>query len=143
MQPAGLKLNLHIYGISHHTDQEGVRRAHVDNELNVGFGLGYEFYEDARGVAFFEGGFYKDSGRNWAKVVGPGYQFKIGDSLRLGAALALIQSQTYNKGSAFIAPIPMLTYDLGPVKLNLVYAPKFQGNAFAVFGLYFSIPIGR
>jgi hypothetical protein len=121
-----------------------VRRARLDNELNLGLGLNYELHSDALGVAFFEGGFYEDSGRNWAKVAGPGYQFKLGKEWRAGAALLLIHSQTYNSGRAFVAPIPLLTYDLGAVKLNAIYVPRFRPyNEFAVFGFYFSAPLGR
>ena len=137
-----LNLNVHVYGLSHHTDREGIRRRGVDNEVNLGLGLSYEFHNDDDGVAFFEAGFYEDSGRNWAKLVGPGYQFKLGDRWRLGAALLLIDSRTYNFGRVFIAPIPLLTYDLGIVKLNAIYAPRFQQyNNFAVFGFYLSIPL--
>jgi hypothetical protein len=131
---------VHVYGFSYHPDREGSRRKHVNNELNIGLGLNYELRNDDQGVAFFEAGFYEDSGRNWAKLAGPGYQVKLGERWRLGAALLAIQSRTYNSGRAFIAPIPLLTYDLGRVKLNAIYAPKFQQNEFAVFGFYFSIP---
>ncbi|HLX79217.1 MAG TPA: hypothetical protein VKS43_01405 [Burkholderiales bacterium] len=137
------RLDLEVFGLSHHTDQAGVRRAHLNNELNYGLGLSYEFHNDERGVAFVAAGFYKDSGRNWAKLAGPGYQFKLWDRWRLGATLAVIQSRTYNDGRTFVAPIPMLTYDLGIVKLNAVYAPKFQQNQFAVFGFYLSVPLGK
>ena len=134
---------MHLYGFSYHTDREGSRRKHVNNELNIGLGLNHEFRNDDRGVAFFEAGLYRDSGLNWAKLAGPGYQVKLGERWRLGAALLLIQSPTYNRGRAFVAPIPLLTYDLGAVKLNAIYAPKFQQNEFAVFGLYFTIPFRK
>jgi len=111
--------------------------------VNAGLGLGYNFHNDDQGVAFFDAGFFKDSGRNWAKFAGPGYQFKLSDHWRLGATLTLLQSQTYNRGRAFIAPIPLLTYDLGALKLNAVYVPRFQQVEFAVFVLYFSIPLGK
>jgi hypothetical protein len=110
--------------------------------MNVGLGLDYEFHNDARGVVNFQTAVFKDSGRNWAKIAGAGYQFKLGDRWRLGADLLAIQSQTYNNGHGFIAPIPRVTYDFGPVKLNLVYVPRYQDyNRFAVFGLYVSAPL--
>lgn len=138
---ARLKFNIMIYGMSYHTDRQGVRRENVDNELNVGLGLNYEFHEDAQGVGFVEAGFYRDSGRNWAKLAGPGYQFKVGKRLRLGAVLVGVQSPTYLNGKFFIAPLPMASYDTGPVKLNLIYIPRYRDyNPFAVFGLTFSIP---
>jgi hypothetical protein len=139
-----LSLNVHIYGFSYHPDRQGVRRNRVGNEAHLGFGLNYEFHEDARGVGFVEGGFYRDSGRNVAKLAGVGYQFKLGDNWRLGGALVGIHSPTYNHGRFFVAPLPMVSYDLGPVTLNAIYAPRFKEyNRFAVFGFYFSIPFGR
>lgn len=118
-----------------------MRRSRLDKEVNLGLGLSYTFHDDERGAAFFTAGIYQDSGRNWAKLAGPGYQFKLGDRWRLGVALPVMHSRTYNNSRVFVAPIPLLTYDLGVVKLNAVYAPRFQQyNNFAVFGVYFSIP---
>lgn len=136
------KLNLHVFGLSYHPDRKGTRDSHLDNELNAGLGLNYEFHNNAQGVANVEAGFFKDSGRNWAKFAGLGYQFKFGDRWRLGADLLAIHSPTYNRDRGFVAPIPRLTYDFGPVKLNAVYIPKFREiNQFAVFGFYFTVPI--
>jgi len=119
-----------------------VRRSGLDNEVNLGLGLNYAFHEDARGIGFVEAGFYRDSGRHLATLAGAGYQIKLGERWRLGGALAAIHSQTYNRGRAFIAPLPILTYDLGRVKLNATYVPRFGDyNQFAVFGFYFTIPL--
>jgi hypothetical protein len=121
-----------------------VRRNRLDNELNVGLGLNYAFHDDARGVAFVEAGFYRDSGSRQAKLAGVGYQYKLGERWRLGGALVGVQSATYNRGSFFIAPLPILTYDLGPVTLNAIYVPRYgEYNQFAVFGFYFSIPFRK
>ena len=116
----------------------------MDNQVNLGFGLNYEFHEDERGVAFVEGGFYRDSGRNVAKLAGAGYQFKLGENWRLGGALIGVQSPTYNHGRFFVAPLPIVTYDFGPVKLNAMYVPRYRDyNQFAVYGFYFSLPFGH
>ena len=140
----GLNLNLHIYGFSYHTDRNGVEKKGLDNELNLGLGLNYTLHEDERGIQFVEAGFYKDSGSNWAKIAGMGYQYKVGKRWRLGGALLGVQSETYNNGSFFVAPIPIVTYDLGPVQLNAIYVPRYGSyNDFAVFGFYFSLPLGR
>jgi hypothetical protein len=121
-----------------------VHRAGLDNEFNPGLGLKYAVNDGERGVGFVEAGFYRDSGTNVAKLAGMGYQFKLGERWRLGGALVALQSQTYNHGGAFIAPLPMLSYDLGPVAFNAVYVPKYRDyNEFAVFGFYFSIPLNR
>jgi hypothetical protein len=121
-----------------------MRRRGLDNELNVGLGLNYTVQEDARGIAFAEAGFYRDSGSHTAKIAGMGYQFKLGKRWLLGGALLGVQSPTYNKGTAFIAPLPILTFDLGRTKLNAVYVPRYGSyNEFALFGLYFGVPLGR
>ncbi|MEK7816126.1 MAG: hypothetical protein AAB294_04815 [Pseudomonadota bacterium] len=146
VRPADPRLNLDllVFGFSYHPDREGVRRNRLDNELNLGLGFNHAFHEDARGVGFVEAGFYKDSGRNWAKLAGAGYQFKLGERWRLGGALVGVYSPTYNHGRFFIAPHPIATYDLGAVKLNAIYIPRTQKkNNFAVFGFYFSIPFGK
>ena len=103
--------------------------------------MGYTFHEDERGAGFVEAGFYRDSGSHVAKLAGAGYQFKLGERWRLGGALAGIDSPTYNHGRFFVAPLPMATYDLGVVKLNAIYVPRYQQNRFAALGLYFSIPL--
>ena len=73
-----------------------------------------------------------------------GYQFKFGEHWRIGGALAGINSQTYNNGVTFIGMIPVITYDLGRIKLNAVYFPKFgHFNEVDAFGFYISIPLGR
>ena len=60
------------------------------------------------------------------------------------AALLLFDSRTYNHGRPFIAPIPIVSYDLGPARLNAVYAPRVTDlNDFAVFGFYLSVPLPR
>jgi hypothetical protein len=139
-----LRLNLHVFGLSYHPDREGTRTSHLDNEVNAGLGLNYQYHNDARGVASIEAGFYKDSGSNWAKFAGTGYQFKLGKSWLLGADLLAVQSPTYNKGDAFIAPIPRLTYDFGPVKVNAIYIPKIDPvNLYAVFAIYLTVPLGH
>jgi len=142
-----LKLNLHIFGLSYHLDRSGSRTSHLDNELNYGLGLNHQFYEDDRGIAVVEAGFFKDSGSNWAKFAGAGYQFKLGDRWRSGADLLAIHSETYNKGHPFIAPVPRLTYDIGKpgaVMLNVVYIPKIPDiNLFAVLAFYVTIQLGN
>ena len=133
-----------MYGLSYHPDREGARNAGLDNEFNPGLGLNYTAHEDSRGVAFVEAGFYQDSGNHLATIAGIGYQYKLGRRWRLGGGLMAINSETYNHGNAFLAPIPLLTYDFGAVKLNALYVPKYGDyNRFAVFGLYLSIPLTR
>jgi hypothetical protein len=135
---------LDVYGLSYHPDREGVHREHLDNEVNEGLGLKYGFHDDALGVGFVQAGAYRDSGSNWAKIAGPGYQLKLGDHWRAGGLLLYFDSPTYNHGRPFVAPIPIFTYDFGALQLNAVYAPRVPDyNQFAVFGFYLSIPFAR
>jgi hypothetical protein len=121
-----------------------VHREHLDNEFNPGLGLHYELTGDAQGASFAQAGAYQDSGRHWAKFAALGYQFKYRERWRLGAALALFDSRTYNRGAAFIAMIPLISYDFGPFKLNAVYLPKIAPyNEVAAFGFYIGVPLGR
>jgi hypothetical protein len=121
-----------------------VRNAGLDNEFNPGLGLKYSVDDGTRGVGFVEAGFYRDSGSNTAKLAGVGYQFKLGERWRLGGALVALHSETYNHGDPFIAPLPILSYDMGVLALNAIYVPAYRAfNEFAVFGFYFSVPLGR
>lgn len=137
------KLSLNIFGLSYHPDRAGIRASRLDNEVNPGLGLSYEMHEDQQGVTSLEGGFFKDSGRNWAKFAGLGYQYKVGRNWRLGADLLAMQSATYNHTRSFLAPVPRISYDFGPVRANAIYVPRFGSySRYATFGLYFTIPIG-
>jgi hypothetical protein len=137
-------LDLNVYGFSYHPDRETVHRLNLDNEVNPGLGLHYEFSDTERGTTFAEIGAYQDSGSNLAKFAGLGYQFKFAKRWRIGGALAVVHSQTYNEGVTFLAMIPLITYDMGRVKLNAIYLPKLgHYNEVAAFGFYISIPFGK
>jgi hypothetical protein len=139
-----LDLNLHVYAFSYHSDRHGAREKGLDNQFNPGLGLNYTVSESERGVHFVEAGLYRDSGSRLAKIAGMGYQFKLGKRWRLGGALLGVQSDTYNGGTPFIAPLPIATYDLGRVKLNVAFAPHYgAANPFAAFGFYVSVPLAR
>lgn len=133
---------INIYGVAYHPDRDTVHRLDLDNEFNPGLGVHYELIAGRRGTGFAEAGAYYDSGSHWAKFAALGYQFKLGRRLRIGGALALMHSRTYNDGATFVGMIPLVTYDLGPVKLNAVYFPKFgRFNEVDAFGFYVSIPL--
>lgn len=137
-------LDLNVYGLAYHPDRETAHRLDLDNEFNPGIGLHYELDRDTLGTSFVQIGIYKDSGSNWAKFAALGYQFKLGNYWRLGGALAAVHSETYNQGVTFLAMIPLLTLDLGRIKLNAVYFPKFgHYNQVEAFGFYIGIPFGK
>ena len=101
-------------------------------------------YSTRRDARFFPGAPICDSGSNLAKLAGLGYQYKLGARWRFGGAVALLQSRTYNKGDAFLAPFPILTYDLGGVTFNAMYVPRYGDyNHFAVFGFYLGVPLSK
>jgi hypothetical protein len=100
--------------------------------------------DNERGTTFAEVGAFQDSGRNWAKFAAPGYQFRVGSQWKMGAALAVMNSRTYDGGTTFVAMIPLVTYDLGRIKLNATYLPRVAGySGVAAFAFYLSIPIVR
>jgi hypothetical protein len=70
--------------------------------------------------------------------------FKFGKRWRIGGAFAVVHSRTYNDGVTFVAMMPLITYDLGRVKLNATYLPKLgHYNEVDAFGFYISIPFGQ
>jgi hypothetical protein len=138
------RLDLNVYGFAYHPDRETVHRRHLDNEVNPGLALHYELVNDPRGITFAEAGAFQDSGRNLAKFASLGYQFKFGERWRIGGALAAVNSRTYNHGVSAVSMVPLITYDMGPIKLNAAYLPKIgHYNEVAAFGFYLSIPLGR
>jgi len=137
-------LDLNVYGLSYHADREAADRLHLDNEVNPGLGLHYEFSNAERGIAFAEVATFYDSGSNWAKLAALGYQFKFGKRWKIGGGLAVMKSRTYNDGEAFICAAPLITYDIGHIKLNAVYFPKYEPyNEVNTFGFYISIPLRK
>jgi len=61
-----------------------------------------------------------------------------------GSATSNATARTYNEGVTFLAMIPLITYDVGRVKLNAIYLPKLgHYNEVAAFGFYISIPFGQ
>ena len=137
-------LDINVYGLSYHPDRETVHREGLDNQVNPGLAVHYQFKESDLGVSWVEAGAYYDSGSNWAKFLGLGYQFKLGERWLVGGAVAAMHSDTYNHGVGFVGMFPLVTYDLGPVKLNAVYFPKVANyNEVAAFGFYVSLPVGK
>jgi hypothetical protein len=135
-------IDLNLYGLAYHPDRTGAYRRRLDNRVNPGLAVHYELANNPRRITFAEAGTYEDSGRNWAKFAALGYQFKLGESWRIGGALAVIGSHTYNHGRPFLSAAPLVTYDVGRIKLNAVYFPKVgHYNQVAAFGFYLGIPL--
>ena len=116
---------VNVYGLSRHFDRAKARELHVDNELNPGLGLRYRVPQGERLDWIFDTGFYRDSGRNRAFFAG---------------ALTFFKSDTYNRGRAGIAPLPVAVWDTRAVSFNLVFFPKVpQTNSIATFGFWLTL----
>jgi hypothetical protein len=122
----GGQLGVNVYGLSYHFDRDKAKQLGLDNEFNPGLGLRYRRLLDTGWEGFLDVGAYRDSGRNTTVYAGAGALYRATERLRLGAALALFHSDTYNRGDPFIAPVPILAYDFDRVTFNLVYLPKIR-----------------
>jgi hypothetical protein len=131
---------INIYGLSYHFDRDRAHALDVDNEFNPGVGARYKFAQ-WQSVSFHaEAGIFYDSGRNWAKVVGAIALWEVLPRFHIGGALGLFHSDTYNNGDVFVAPLPLLAYDIGPATLNLTYFPKLSNfNDVATLGFWVTL----
>jgi hypothetical protein len=133
------QLGVNVYGFSYHLERERARKAGFDNEMNPGLGLRYRVPR-AQFDWFADGGAYRDSKRNTATYAGGGALWKPSERLRLGGALAVVHSDTYNQGDPFIAPLPLVAYEWRRVTLNLVYFPKLGGiNDISTLGFWVTL----
>jgi hypothetical protein len=138
------EFGLNLYGLSYHGDRERAHRRGVDNEVNPGLGLRYRTPINERWDAFFDAGAYRDSGRNTAVLAGAGAYWKATARLRLGGGLAAFDSDTYNRGKAFIVPLPMIGYEFRSVTFNVVYLPRVgRVNDVAALGLWLTYYPGK
>jgi hypothetical protein len=133
-------LGLNVFGLSFHTDRDAGY-----NEVNPGVGLRYVFWQPApRWEVFGDTSIYYDSERNWAKYVAVGAYYRIGGSWSAGAALAYGQSQSYNQGRPFFAPLPGLAFEYRGVTLNTVLLPSEQSDSkIAGAAFFLTIPLAR
>jgi Antimicrobial peptide resistance and lipid A acylation protein PagP len=118
-------LGINVYGLSYHFEREEAERRGQDNEVNPGLGLRYRAPGE-KFDAFVDAAAYRDSARNTALYAGVGFFWKPTQGLRLGGAVALFHSDTYNDGDPFIAPVPLAGYEWRRVTLNVVYIPKID-----------------
>ena len=117
---------VNLYGASYHFERSRAKSLGLDNEVNPGLGIRYRAPISERADWFFDAGLYRDSGRNTALIAGPGAFWKATDGLRLGGALAFFNSDSYNGGRAFVAPVPVAAYDWRRVTLNVTYFPRIS-----------------
>jgi hypothetical protein len=134
-------LGVNFYGLSYHFDRERARQLDVDNEVNPGLGVRWRVPHSERLQWILDAGAYRDSGRNTARLAGAGALWKVSEGWRLGAALALLNSDTYNEGKTFVAPFPVAAYEFRSATLNFVYLPKVSEeiNEIATLGFWVTI----
>ena len=130
-------LGINVYGLSYHLDRDRAREIGVDNEVNPGLGVRYRVPHSEKLQWILDAGAYRDSGRNTALLAGAGALWKVSEGWRLGAALAVLDSDTYNEGKTFVAPLPLATYEFRSMALNFVYLPKVSDlNEVATLGFW-------
>jgi len=137
-------LELNVYGLSHHWDRTEAHRLHTDHEVNPGLGLRYGFAaHDWCETPFAETGIYRDSGANTSYYAGLGCKgLRLSKNVRLGLGISLMQSDTYNQGRPFVAPVPILTWRIAPVTLNFIQYPEIRSlGIINTTGLYVSFPL--
>jgi len=120
---ANADVGLNLYGLSWHLDADKAEEKGVDNWFNPGLGVRYRVPGE-RFDYFFDVGAYRDSGRNTALLAGGAAHWRATQSARLGLALVVLNSKTYNDGNTFLAPLPIAAWDFGPAQLNVAYMPK-------------------
>ncbi len=118
------EFGVNVYGLSHHFERGRAKELGLDNELNPGIGARYRAALNERADWFFDVGLYRDSGRNHTLGGGPGVLWKAAGGIRVGGALAFFRTQSYNRGRAFITPVPLVAYEWRAVTLNVAYFPK-------------------
>lgn len=118
-------VGLNIYGLSWHIDGDKARAEGVDNWLNPGLGVRYRVPGE-RFDYFFDAGVYRDSGRNTAVLAGGAAHWRATQSARLGLALVILNSKTYNNGNTFIAPLPVAAWEFNSATFNVVWMPKLR-----------------
>jgi hypothetical protein len=137
-------VGVNVYGLSYHVDRDRARELDVDNGLNPGLGVRYNFAKWERWTFLAEAGAYHDSGRNTAVYGGAAALWQAVGGLHVGAALVAMNSDTYNRGKTFLAPLPVIGYDFGPAMVNLTYFPKVSNyNEVGTLGLWFTLWPGR
>ena len=118
-------VGLNLYGLSWHLDGDKARAEGFDNWFNPGLGVRYRVPGEQIDT-FFDAGFYRDSGRNTALLAGAAAHWKATQRARLGLAMVIFNSKTYNNGNTFIAPLPVAAWELNSATFNVVWMPKYR-----------------
>lgn len=125
LQAAG-DVGINIYGLSYHFNRARAEAAGLDNPINPGLGLRYGVRHSERLMWVADVGAYQDSGRDTALVAGAGAFWQVSGNWHVGGALAGFQSESYNRGKAFVAPVPLAAYEFRRATLNFVFTPRWS-----------------
>ncbi len=132
-------LGINLYGISYHILDINQHRDNL-NEFNPGFGVRASFGGSSSGTFFLEGGFFKDTFRNRATYLSTGYMFRTWRQFRLGLNAGIYKTNSINGGSGIVAIVPMASYTVKFVTLNVAYLPRYEGiNAYHTFTAYMTV----
>lgn len=121
---AAADLGINVYGLSYHFNRTRAEKQGFTNPFNTGLGLRYRISQDERIAWIADAGAYHDSGRNTGVVAGVGALWRVAGGWQAGAALSGFKSDSYNRGRAFVAPVPIAAYDFGRVTVNFVFTPR-------------------
>lgn len=138
------EIGVNLYGLSYHFERDQAKQIGHDNTFNPGVGVRYLIGENQHFKWFADAGVYRDSSSSTAKLAGVAVQWKITQSLGLGGALVVFNSPAYNRGRTFVAPLPVVSYELSWATLNLFYSPKVRElNEINTLGFWVTLWPGR
>jgi hypothetical protein len=138
------ELGVNLYGLSYHFEHERAKETGLDNTVNPGVGVRYLIGENQSLRWFADAGIYRDSSNGTAKLAGAAVHWKVTGSLGLGGALVAFHGPAYNQGRTFVTLLPVVSYELKPVTLNLFYAPKLRElNEINTLGFWVTVWPGR
>ena len=118
-------VGINMFGASYHFERDKAKELGLTNEVNPGLGVRFRKPWRDELDLFTDAGFYRDSARHTAVFIGGGGLWRATERARLGLALVLMQSETYNSGDPFIAPAPLAAYEWDRAGISMVYFPKF------------------
>ncbi len=138
-QAVANSFGVNLYGISYHILNDYQSREFL-NEFNPGVGFRATFGGHNESQIFVEGGTYADTFENPAKYFSAGFLVKVVQQFRVGINAAIYVTESTNDGEMFFAPVPIVSYTLGPVTGNGVYLPRYGNiNPYQTLGFYLTI----
>lgn len=133
------EFGVNLYGYSYYFLKEDQSLDYL-NEFNAGLGFRATSGGRKSSQIFLEGGTFEDGIKNQAKYLSLGFLLRVFHQLRIGINAAAYSTETINRGDVIFAPLPIITYSLGPITANGVYLPKFRDlNPFHTLGFYLTI----